>query len=413
MTETVCWKCIEDPHLSRLVRDGGSITRCTTCKRRRIRSMDATELAEIVAPVIEEHFQLGEDRRVFSSYDDDRGHWEQAGEDLDSITQAVTGQYFDFQDELIRAIIDTDDAWPPDGEEPFFDESTYYEPKEISAAQYFLKWQAVLLELKHERRFFNSTAADFFRHLFRGISDLHAWSPTTQSLSDPVIQEIASGTKIYRARVCRDVDTLNKAFREPQKYIGPPPPELASAGRMNPEGISVLYSSLDEKTCLAEMRPALSMQVLLVEIHTTQMLRVLDFSRLELATTGKGLSYFQDDFAEEAERGRFLRSMHALISNPIVPGKESDYVITQTMVEYLANVHSPRFDGIIYGSAQRRGGLNMVLFRKPGTLELPLEYLSDSVKLFATTEISYSHVDLLAELDGDEVRVYGREIEGY
>lgn len=49
-------------------------------------------------------------------------------------------------------------------------------------------------------------------------------------------------------------------------------------------------------------------------------------------------------------REAFLRKLHNLISQPVVPGHEADYLITQTMAEYLAHVHQPHFDGIMFKS---------------------------------------------------------------
>ena len=109
------------------------------------------------------------------------------------------------------------------------------------------------------------------------------------------------------------------------------------------------------------MRPALGGDTALVELQTTKPLRMLDFTRLQ-KSHGEGLSYFQPNFTEEVERRAFLRRLHTLISQPVVPGREADYLITQTMAEYLAHVHQEPFDGILFKSVQRAGGINVVLF---------------------------------------------------
>src|SRR6202040_2120908 len=96
-------------------------------------------------------------------------------------------------------------------------------------------------------------------------------------------------------------------------------------------------------------------------LQTTKPLRMIDFTRLE-QSYGEGLSYFQPDFTEETERRKFIRRLHSLISQPVVPGREADYLITQTMAEYLAHVHKEPFDGILFKSVQRAGGINVVLF---------------------------------------------------
>lgn len=66
---------------------------------------------------------------------------------------------------------------------------------------------------------------------------------------------------------------------------------------MNADGVAVFYGARDVKTCMAEMRPALGNEIAVIELKTSQPLRVLDFSRLENAYGGAPLSYFQPDFS--------------------------------------------------------------------------------------------------------------------
>jgi len=172
---------------------------------------------------------------------------------------------------------------------------------------------------------------------------------------------------------------------------------------MNADGVVVFYGAMDSETCLAEMRPALGGETAVIELQTTRPLRMLDFTRLE-KSYGKGLSYFQPDFNEEVERRKFLRRLHNLISQPVVPSREADYVITQTMAEYLAHVHQPSFDGILFKSVQRAEGTNVVLFAERDEGEqgggqgkprcertFPITYVDKSFQLFSTEEIKYKH----------------------
>ena len=93
--------------------------------------------------------------------------------------------------------------------------------------------------------------------------------------------------------------------------------------------------------------------MLVGRFRTTQALRVLDFRRLEAARLAE-LSYFDSTHAEQRERAVFLRRLHGRISRPVVPGHEDEYLITQTLTEYLAHVHLPAFDGVIFQSVQRQ-----------------------------------------------------------
>jgi hypothetical protein len=167
--------------------------------------------------------------------------------------------------------------------------------------------------------------------------------------------------KLYRARKL-DPSRLKEFYKEPFKLVGPPPRERSLAGRMNVEGIVVFYGATDFETCLAENRPPIGGTTAVIEVETTSQLTVLDFTRLQ--ESRKVLSYFQPDFIPEAERTAFLRHLHTLISQPVVPGRESEYLITQTMAEYLAYVHKNPLDGILFQSVQRKDGINVVLFAK-------------------------------------------------
>ena len=130
---------------------------------------------------------------------------------------------------------------------------------------------------------------------------------------------------------------------------------------MNREDVPVFYGSLDWQTCVAEARPALGNDTAVILLVTTRALRLLDFSRL-----GKSyapLSYFQPDFADQCEKGEFLVHLQRLISEPIVPGRESEYIITQTLAEYLAHVHKQPFDGRLFDSVQRKKPRTSFSFR--------------------------------------------------
>jgi hypothetical protein len=135
----------------------------------------------------------------------------------------------------------------------------------------------------------------------------------------------------------------------------------------------------------------------MIKLRTTKALRLLDFSLLEHAHSGNPLSYFQPDFSDEVEKRIFRRQLHRLISQPIVPGRETEYLITQTMAEYLAHVHEEPFDGILFASAQRANGKNVVLFPDSALMTnqpadvFGLAYCENSLQIFKTTSIFYTH----------------------
>jgi hypothetical protein len=172
------------------------------------------------------------------------------------------------------------------------------------------------------------------------------------------------------------------------------------------------------------LRPTIGSEAAVIKVRTTKALRLLDFTRIK--DSYHVLSYFQPDFNEQAEKNIFLRQLGNLISQPVRPGRESDYLITQTMAEYLAHVHGEQsdgslfraepFDGLLYKSVQRKSGSNIVLFpRAKGDTDsaFPVAYVSDSVKFFRTRTITYEHDEvrfglmddgeIVQHSDGDEI----------
>jgi hypothetical protein len=166
---------------------------------------------------------------------------------------------------------------------------------------------------------------------------------------------------------------------------------------MNADGVSVFYGATGLDTALAEMRPPLGGDSAVITLRTTKTLRMLDFKQLQGAYGGEPLSYFQPDFTEQVEKNAFRRRLHKLISKPVTPGREADYLITQTMAEYLAHVHKEPFDGVLFASVQRAEGTNVVLFPDHGvadhsdTNSFPVEYVDGSISLYSTEMVEYRH----------------------
>jgi hypothetical protein len=408
----VCWNCVEDEFLKRIIQNEGEVQLCAECGDDTNAAFTAEELAEKLDPILREHYAPGEEVQRFGL--DDEHSWEQEGDPLYEIIQEPLKQSFSFDDEIVEFLIDNDGARPQDGEEPFFSNEINYVPVKLRPYRLQDRWNSVEEDLKHRKRFFSSAAKDLFAYLFDDIESRAFWD-TTKRRAVSVIRVLPEGTDLFRARVCDSTDDVKSALTDPFKNVGPPPPTRARAGRMNVDGVAVFYGALESDTCLAELRPALGSETAVITVRATKALRLLDFTRI--SNSYRILSYFQPDFEEQAERNIFLRRLGRLISQPVRPGREADYLVTQTMAEYLGHVHSQRahgtlpllraepFDGLLYKSAQKAGGTNVVLFPRPtGDAEnvFPVVYVADTARIFRTTAIQYEHDPLdLAIHNGD------------
>jgi hypothetical protein len=407
MCPAVCWKCVEDKYLSKQVKREGERLKCSVCDKTR-KSFSVEHLGEVLAPVLREHIRPGDEIPEIGMGDDDHINYKQQGDPLSYWVQEILGQYFNFNEDIVEAVVASEHVDEADGDIAFFDSTADYESTRTTLGEYYSEWNFVLRELKHSRRFFNSSAQALFARLFAGIETMKSFGHKNRDKA--VVRTLRRGSKLYRARTCDSLSRLNEFHARPLKNVGPPPATLARAGRMNVEGVVVFYGATDPKTCLAEMRPALGGDTALIELQTTKPLRVLDFTRLE-QSHGEVLSYFQPNFTEEVERRAFLRRLHTLISQPVVPGREADYLITQTMAEYLAHVHEEPLEGILFKSVQRAGGINVVLFPEhypvdsPDKSTFPLVYVDKSFKLFSTKEIRYKHREKRLVVDKGKVRV--------
>jgi hypothetical protein len=387
------------------------------------------DLAALIDPYIRAHYRPGPHERRFGEGDDDSYWEEQQGEDLSSVVQEVVGQYFEFTEVLVDALIDGDPADIRDGDEPFFATETNYVPTRVHVGHLYEEWWAIGNELRTERRFFSDRARKFFDWLFAGVEDLWFYGPkggdSSKLGSDGrklgVIQEFPAGTVLYRARRADTRDDYTRLVLKPELELAPPPSRHARAGRMNAEGVTMFYGALDAKTCLAEMRSSIGGYTVLGRFEALKALRVLDFRRLDKAFwDGKELSYFQDDFDEQVTRRKFRRRLHNLIGKPVVPGHEDEYLITQVLAEYLAYVRSANFDGLLFASTQYVDGTNVVLFPKhadsapeaenDGTLtRFSLKYVDHSAELYETLGIKYDIPRVDFSLLNEHVFLHDRE----
>ncbi|WP_165787147.1 RES family NAD+ phosphorylase [Pseudohalioglobus lutimaris] len=375
----------------------GEVQVCNECGKNSYPAYSAEQLGQLLEPLLRERIGFGDQRRVFSGPDDDKGWWEQVGDSIELFVSEFIGQDISFLDDVICAVSEAENAWPPDGDEPFFDSCSNYVRVSYHSNTYIDRWHSIETEITQAKRFFSEAARSFFGSLFQEIDQLEA--PTADGI-EKVVRNFPVGTVVHRARLLQsNNDTLLQSiFDDPIEYAGPPPSNKANAGRMNAAGIVMLYAALDHQTALAELRPSLGSDVAVIEICLDKRLRLLDFKRLENAFTS--ISAFDPNYTDKSEKHTFLRQIHRLISRPVLPGKESEYLMTQTMAEYLSHVHERPFDGILFSSAQNRDGTNIVIFADEDG-GFPISYVHDSMTVSTVNAVKHDLEErLLIKVDG-------------
>jgi len=408
----LCSDCTRNVHLRARIEAEGLRAQCKECQQLKQNVFEISRLAEIISDAIQRNFEVNPQEYFF--HDDDQDYTQPYGDSLEVVVSEMLEQDVSFFDELLKEIIDTDDYWPPDGEVGFFGVGDLYAPVELRGTRdhFTLHWRNLMSELKHKRRFFSESVRALFELLFKDVDKAQTWKEDAQTIQN-VVESVAQGMRVYRGRIIEQSD-LQNVLNDPFKEVGPTPRHKARPGRMSPEGVVALYCAMDEATAIAELRPAIGNTIAVVSLSFTRSLRLLNFERLEqVLEEGWGVFLAEDSASIRSARG-FLRKLHDLISQPVVPGHEADYLITQTMAEYLAHVHEPQFDGIIFKSVQHAGGMNIVVFPEKDLLDdladtFPVGYVPESLKFHQAERVVYHHSYMKPVPSKDGVKLISEE----
>jgi hypothetical protein len=268
------------------------------------------------------------------------------------------------------------------GEESDFAPESRYTHKKVESEQFHSEWRSFEESLKTKSRYFSKHTHLTLLTLFNGIHR------SITARNRPVILEAGPGTPItslFRARVFQDDAKLVRALERPDLEIGPPPPALAAAGRMNARGISTFYGAVDREIALAEVRPFVGSRVVTARFDLIRSILLLDLEALSEVTASGSL--FDKNHRYNMAKANFLRSLSEKMTQPVMPDAEIfEYLPTQVIAEYLASEVRPELHGILYPSAQAKNGQsNVVLFHDSSLVEKP--NISDDTAIFVETEL--------------------------
>jgi RES domain-containing protein len=297
------------------------------------------------------------------------------GDDLTTIVEDVTGSVdYELAEAVARRLIEGDPThW--DFDEPFFsDEATFVRltDENLLFNEHNLQWEQFCRGIMHGRRFFNADAKGLLEAIFTGI---HLQKSTTRSAPVYAIRPSDKLARVFRARVTSDAAERQKMLDAPALNLGPPPDRKRQPGRMNPSGIQAFYGAFDIDTCVAELRPAVGTIVASAEFEITEELWVLDMTQFTAPLKEPNL--FAKDHHRRVTQWRFMQSFEKEISRPISRHDEHlDYIPTQVVAEFLSNHlafeaggKTRRIEGIVFRSAQRPAGKNIVILGGAANVE--------------------------------------------
>ena len=351
----VCPDCVEDEFLKEIIRDNACQRECDYCGRR-TRSHSAAPVLELMEPIASAVFcYFNNPTDAYVPYDSGEGGWLLDSTDTGDVLESLGLEcHPDLFEDIAKSFVH--DEWVETAG------GTWMGSHPNEEMGYL--WDHFVRIVKHEVRY-------FFDHSLPNSTDEQyepaTLLPTMGSLVKRLglLDSLSVGTQLFRARKKDQND-----FSLDAEQLGAPPSEKASAGRMNPAGISYLYLAFDQQTALAEIQHSQSDQSAIGQFEVLRDLKILNLTKLPDLP-----SIFDDNRSDEREGLIFLESFIKEISKPVTKdGSEHiDYVPSQVISEYFALVFQPGkgeyLDGIVYPSAVHPGSRNLVLFPSERTFE--------------------------------------------
>lgn len=327
--------------------------------------MPVAEVAKIVDEVFRNNFDFGDAEPEFEpDADEPYVTCRQKGFPFREVVASLTRPVDDrIVDALADQLIEDDYYRPQDGEEAFYDDEMNYERVSHADLGHGALWTNFCEVVTFRERFFNDKAKDFLAEIFKNI---HLQRDAEKNFPVYVMNPADDAPIFFRARET-DTAGMKAIVKDPEAQMGPPPRRLGKPNRMNPSGVPAVYAALDAETCVSELRPRVGGKIALASFTLLRPICVLDTTRFKAPP--KELNIFAKDHSRRLSQWRFMQNFMTEIAKPISPADEHiDYVPTQVVADYLNNQHpvymgksQTCIEAIIYNSAQRPGGRNIVL----------------------------------------------------
>ncbi len=190
-----------------------------------------------------------------------------------------------------------------------------------------------------------------------------------------VFNGFKKGEKFYRARI-------NDNSLSP-KDMGSPK-EKASSGRLNAQGIGVLYLCKNEEGCLKEVRASAHDDVNIGTFVLKEDIYVVDLTQIvenSIEDNDPGVYYYNK---------RTLQKIREEVERPTKASQQYfDYIPTQYISDLIKATDingTQTFDGILYGSTMKDGIKNLALFDETKAECINVRYVNVS-------EVKYEYDD--------------------
>jgi len=173
-----------------------------------------------------------------------------------------------------------------------------------------------------------------------------------------LVRVVKKDEMFYRARISGITGHISNE-------MGAPPPEIASAGRVNPAGLSYLYLADSQDTTVYETRASLHDYVCIGKFRAVQDMRIIDLTRLDsISVFSAGL-----DYAFHAINRGHLKRINDEVAKPIRSSdSQLEYLPTQYICDYIKSIQNEdnlteqAYQGIMYKSTMINTSYNLAVF---------------------------------------------------
>lgn len=235
-------------------------------------------------------------------------------------------------------------------------------------------WNNFKKELKRKNRYFYSNDI---------INILDSYKKNSNYLNGINLND---NIKYYRARIGNFKDNQNLDLNKDNELLAPPP-EVASAGRCNAEGVSYLYLASDEKTAIYEVKPNKGD---IVTLATLKIKKTLTIFITELYDENN-IKYVDKRNQDNRELIALMKIINDDLKNVVTINERVEYLPYQWFSEYIK---SKGFDGFSYSStlidnSNLLNGRNFVLFNCENK---DIEIVNKDKFTINTVEYNYSKI---------------------
>ena len=322
-----CIDCFCDSHIRSIIAKQGVTGNCDFCSSKNISVYDVTVIPNPLADLIVDLIQ------IYSVSD---------STDAKPLKVALRDDWniFNGGSELIQTLVKK------------LCESTFSENDDIFSRNVIIS-QLMDSDFLREFGVVRGHSWDEFSNSIKYINRFHSGMFNADAFASflSIIAKIYPiGSTFYRARI-----SAKKEGLEADK-MGAAPKEKRSAGRINPEGIGILYLSSDSKTVVNEVRANAFDYVTIGKFQSLRNIKLVNLSGIARTSPflyGNGLEQF-------AANRKVIQEIAFEVAKPL---RRSDspleYLPTQYITEFIK---SQNYDGVEYASTLREGGFNIAVF---------------------------------------------------